>query len=46
MAQPAEQHHYDVLPAVVREHIVCRVVDELLPIAQKHDIEGLVMGTE
>jgi hypothetical protein len=23
---------------------VCRVVDRLIPITQKHDIEGLVMG--
>ena len=34
------------LPASVREHLTCRVVDELVPITQKHDIEGLVMGTE
>ncbi len=37
---------HDALPAGVREHLVCRVVDELVPITQKHDIEGLVMGTE
>jgi hypothetical protein len=40
------QDYYDALPAVVREHLVCRVVDELVPVTQKHDIEGLVMGTE
>jgi hypothetical protein len=40
------QDWYDGLPAPVREHLVCRVVDELVPIAQKHDIEGLEMGTE
>jgi len=34
------------LPAAVREHLVCRVVDELVPVTQKHDIEGLVMGVE
>ena len=34
------------LPASVREHLICRVVDELVPITQKHDIEGLVMGAE
>ncbi len=34
------------LPQSVREHLICRVVDELMPITQKHDIEGLVMGTE
>ena len=32
------------LPQVVREHLVCRVVDQLVPIVQKHQIEGLVMG--
>lgn len=34
------------LPEVVRRHLVCRVVDELVPITQKHDIEGLVMGAD
>lgn len=38
--------YWDALPASVREHLVCRVVDELVPISQKHDIEGLEMGTE
>ena len=32
------------LPQGVRDHLVCRVVDKLIPITQKHDIEGLVMG--
>jgi hypothetical protein len=32
------------LPPRVREHLSCPVVDELTPITQKHDIEGLVMG--
>jgi hypothetical protein len=40
------QNYYDALPAQVREHLVCRVVDELVPVTQKHDIEGLVMGVE
>ena len=34
------------LPPDVREHLLCRVVDELKPIEQRHDIEGLVMGAE
>jgi hypothetical protein len=34
------------LPESVREHLYCRVVDELEPLVQKHDIEGLVMGVE
>ena len=40
------QDYHDSLPAAVREHLVCRVVDELVPVVQKHDIEGLEMGTE
>jgi hypothetical protein len=36
---------YDAgLPAEVRDHLLCRVVGELQPITQRHDIEGLVMG--
>ena len=38
--------YYDSLPAAVRDHLVCPVVDTLSPITQKHDIEGLVMGEE
>ncbi len=37
---------HEGLPDGVRRHLVCRVVDELVPIVQKHDIEGLVMGVE
>ena len=37
---------HDRLPQSVRDHLVCRVVDTLIPITQKHDIEGLVMGSE
>jgi hypothetical protein len=40
------QDYFDALPASVRAHLVCRVVDELVPITQKHDIEGLVMGAD
>ena len=32
------------LPDNVRAHLRCTVVDELTPITQRHDIEGLVMG--
>jgi len=42
----ATRDYYEALPRSVREHLVCRVVDELVPVTQKHDIEGLVMGTE
>jgi hypothetical protein len=38
--------YYDALPQSVRDRLVCRVVDKLIPVTQKHDIEGLVMGTE
>ena len=40
------QAWHDALPAEVRKHLVCRVVEKLEPITQKHDIEGLVMGAE
>src|SRR4051812_32750269 len=36
----------DALPGAVREHLLYRAVDELEPISQRHDIEGLVMGVE
>lgn len=35
---------YASLPQSVKDRLVCRVVDKLEPIVQKHDIEGLVMG--
>ncbi|MEX5745998.1 phytanoyl-CoA dioxygenase family protein [Massilia sp. X63] len=35
---------YDSLPEVVRRHLNCRVVEELVPIRQAHTIEGLKMG--
>ena len=38
------RQYYDALPPLVRDHLVCRVVETLVPITQKHDIEGLVMG--
>jgi hypothetical protein len=37
---------YASLPASLRAHLPCRVVDELVPVVQKHDIEGLVMGVD
>jgi hypothetical protein len=36
--------YWQALPAAVRDHLSCAVVDELTPIRQKHTIEGLVMG--
>jgi hypothetical protein len=50
-ANNAEHHdlavtkqYWDQLPETVRRHLRCPIVDELTPITQKHDIEGLVMG--
>jgi hypothetical protein len=37
---------HDALPETARKHLVCRIVDELVPTVQKHDIEGLVMGAD
>jgi len=34
--------YHDAMPDTVKRHLVCRVVDELVPITQKHTIEGLV----
>ena len=39
------QDYFDALPVLVKQHLVCRVVEELIPVTQKHDIEGLVMGS-
>jgi hypothetical protein len=36
--------YWESLPQSVRDHLGCPIVDELTPITQKHDIEGLVMG--
>lgn len=36
--------YHAALPSQLRDHLVCRVVDKLVPVTQKHDIEGLVMG--
>ncbi|HZG87751.1 phytanoyl-CoA dioxygenase family protein [Paenibacillus sp.] len=35
---------YETLPERLKTHLLCRIVDELEPIVQKHDIEGLKMG--
>jgi hypothetical protein len=36
--------YWATLPADVRAHLHCPIVDRLTPITQKHTIEGLVMG--
>jgi hypothetical protein len=35
---------YKTLPEDLKHHLLCRIVDTLEPIVQKHDIEGLKMG--
>ncbi|HEY0239978.1 MAG TPA: phytanoyl-CoA dioxygenase family protein [Friedmanniella sp.] len=35
---------HDALPPELERHLHARVVDQLVPIVQKHTIEGLVMG--
>jgi ectoine hydroxylase-related dioxygenase (phytanoyl-CoA dioxygenase family) len=35
---------YESLPQYLRDHLTCRVVDQLQPIVQAHTIEGLTMG--
>lgn len=36
------QPYLDSLPAQVRDHLTCRVVDQLAPVLQHHEIEGLL----
>jgi hypothetical protein len=36
--------YWDRLPSSLRDHLHCSVVDVLVPITQKHQIEGLVDG--
>ncbi len=50
-ANNAEHHdlaitrdYWSSLPDTIRQHLACPIVDELVPITQKHTIEGLVMG--
>ncbi len=38
------REYHRQLPAAVRHHLRCAVVEQLAPITQKHSIEGLVMG--
>ncbi|CAN5752859.1 phytanoyl-CoA dioxygenase family protein [soil metagenome] len=50
-ANNAERHdlqltktYFETLPAKVKAHLTCRLVDKLEPIEQGHSIEGLMMG--
>jgi hypothetical protein len=38
------RRYYDTLPETLRRHLRYTLVDELAPIVQQHDIEGLLMG--
>src|SRR5215207_8527935 len=38
------RRYYETLPESLKEHLTCRVVDDLQPIHQAHTIEGLMMG--
>lgn len=40
----ATRSYWEGLPERVRRHLDCAVVDVLVPVTQKHTIEGLVMG--
>jgi hypothetical protein len=42
--QQVTSDYHASLPAHLREHLVCRVVEQLEPIVPKHQIEGLLMG--
>ncbi|WP_207426173.1 phytanoyl-CoA dioxygenase family protein [Pedobacter sp. SYSU D00535] len=50
-ANNAERHdlqitrgYWNTLPEYLKQHITCRLVNELEPIVQAHTIEGLMMG--
>ena len=38
------QDYFERLPDAVRNRLHCCVVEELVPLVQRHDIEGLLMG--
>ncbi|WP_328723619.1 phytanoyl-CoA dioxygenase family protein [Streptomyces sp. NBC_00247] len=40
----ATRSYWEGLPERVRRHLDCAVVDTLVPVTQKHTIEGLIMG--
>lgn len=50
-ANNAERHdlqitrsYYEKLPQALKDHLTCRIVEQLEPIVQAHTIEGLMMG--
>ncbi|HZL28683.1 MAG TPA: hypothetical protein VFC39_19315 [Acidobacteriaceae bacterium] len=40
----ATQDFYLKSPMQMREHLICRILEKLVPFTQEHDIKGLVMG--
>jgi hypothetical protein len=40
----ATREYWNALPAQARDHLTCRIVENLEPIVQLHTIEGLTMG--
>jgi hypothetical protein len=40
--QMVTRPYHAALPERVRRHLVCRVVDQLVPVVQKHQIDGLL----
>lgn len=42
--QMVTRDYYEELSDELKRHLVCRVVDELVPVIQKHQITGLVAG--
>jgi hypothetical protein len=38
------RRYHERLPASLRQHLRCTVVEKLGPLVQRHDIEGLMMG--
>lgn len=38
--------YFEALPASIRRHLVCRIVEKLVPVTQKHDIEGLILAAD
>ena len=36
--------YYEAMPAEMKNHLTCRIVEALKPLEQGHTIEGLVMG--
>lgn len=40
------REYYEALPEVVKDHLVCRVVDALEPVTQRYELRGLERGVD